>query len=102
VIVYDVQRYPDGVYPGEVDDECPEARAIIDVLISRMRSEGCSPEGYASKALGKRMAGLWQINLRAQKRQVRILYAPYDQLSSFSAYTRKDRPRNRAALTSWL
>jgi hypothetical protein len=95
-MAYDVQRYPDGVYPGEIDDECPEARAIIDVLISRMRSEGRSPEGYTSKILGKRMAGLWQINLKVQKRQVRILYAPYDQIIVLFRIHKKGSPQEQS------
>jgi hypothetical protein len=31
---HNVKQWPDTVYPGEVDAECPEAKAVIDVLIS--------------------------------------------------------------------
>jgi hypothetical protein len=74
---WQVLKWPGSVYPGEVDEECPEARGVIDVLILRMGREGPSPKGYSVKNLGKRMEGLWQINLRVG-RQVRILYAPYE------------------------
>jgi hypothetical protein len=74
---YSVRQWPSSVYPGEVDSECPEAREIIDALILNFTRHGPSPDGYGVKTLGKRMGGLWQINLRVQKRQVRVLYAPY-------------------------
>lgn len=76
---YDIKRWPHTVYPGEVNDECPEALPMIDVLILRMREAGPSPPGYPFKNLGRRKKGLWQINLKviATKRQVRVLYAPY-------------------------
>jgi len=76
-MAYDVLKWPDSVYPDEVTDECPEAREIIDVLIREMRAVGPSPEGYSVKNHGKKKDGLWQINLKIKKRQVRILYAPY-------------------------
>lgn len=74
---YDVRKYPATVYPGEVDEECPEARPVIDVLISVMGRDGPSPEVYRVKTLGKKNGGLWQINLKVDGRQIRILYAPY-------------------------
>ncbi len=79
-MAHDIRQWPDTVYPGEIDDECPEARVAIDVFIERMREEGPSPDGYPDcKNLGARMEGLWQLNLKAKKtqRQVRVLYAPY-------------------------
>ena len=74
---YDAQHYPATVYPDEIVRECPEARPVIDVLIRRMREVGTQPDGYQVKNLGKRHGGLWQANLKVQKRQVRLLYAPY-------------------------
>src|SRR5690348_14573966 len=74
---YAVRKYPATVYPGEVDEECPEARPVIDVLISVMGRDGPSPEVYRVKTLGKKNGGLWQINLKVDGRQIRILYAPY-------------------------
>ncbi len=74
---HDVRQWPNSVYPGEVNSDCPEARQVIDTLILNLRRSGPSPEGYRAKNLGKRMSGLWQINLKVEKRQVRILYAPY-------------------------
>jgi hypothetical protein len=42
------------------------------------------------------MAGLWQINLRAQKRQVRILYAPYDQIIVLFRIHKKGSPQEQS------
>lgn len=74
---YTVRKWPDTVYPGEVDAECPEAREVIDVLLRAMGQQGPSPDGYNVKTLGAKRDGLWQINLKFEKKQVRILYAPY-------------------------
>jgi hypothetical protein len=79
-MVYDVRQWPSTIYPGEVDSECPEAGAIIVVLIKKMGEHGPSPPGYHVKTLGANVGGLWQINLKVEKRQVRILYAPYKQM----------------------
>jgi Phage derived protein Gp49-like (DUF891) len=79
-MAYDVRQWPSTVYPGEVNEECPEAREAIDVLLRKMTASGPSPEAYQVKNLGKRMDGLWQINLKVEKRQIRILYAPDGQL----------------------
>ena len=76
-MAYSVRQWPPNVYPDELLSECPEAEATIDVLIGRMQSHGPNPPGYQVKALGKRHGGLWQLNLKVEKRQVRILYAPY-------------------------
>jgi hypothetical protein len=76
-MAHTVEQWPGGVYPGEIRAECPEAEATIDVLIRRMAIAGPSPHGYKVKPLGRRRGGLWQINLKVEKRQVRVLYAPY-------------------------
>lgn len=74
---YEVLKYPASVYPGEVDDECPEARPLLDVLFRAMQVQGPSPSGYTVKNLGGSKDHLWQINLKSGGRQVRVLYAPY-------------------------
>jgi hypothetical protein len=76
-MAYRVLQWPNSVYPGEVNRECPEGLAVVDALIGRLQTQGPSPDGYAVKTLGKKRAGLWQINLKVQKRQIRVLYAPY-------------------------
>ena len=77
-MAYVVRVYPPSVYPGEVNDECPEATAQIDALIRAMNRQGPAPPGFAIKTLGKKLRGLWQANLKVEKRQIRILFAPYD------------------------
>jgi hypothetical protein len=49
----------------------------IDALIRAMQRQGPSPEGFSVKTLGKGKGGLWQVNLKVQKRQIRILFVPY-------------------------
>src|SRR5262249_30652677 len=95
---YDVRQWPSSVYPGEVDSECPEARAVIDVLLRNMQAEGPSPEGYQVKALGKKKSGLWQVNLKVEQRQIRVLYAPDGQQIILFRIHRKGSPQeqNRA------
>lgn len=94
-MAYDVRRWPGSVYPGEVDAECPEALEVIDLLILRMKAQGPSPIGYRVKVLGARMGGLWQINLKVQKRQVRVLYAPYGQTIVLFRIHKKGSPQEQ-------
>lgn len=76
-MAYTVRQFPASVYPGEVCNECPEAAPEIAALVGQMARQGPSPAGYQVKNLGQKMDGLWQINLKVAKRQIRILYAPY-------------------------
>ncbi len=94
-MAHDVRQWPASVYPGEIDSECPEARVEIDVLISQMRELGPSPDGYAFKPLGKKRGGLWQINLKVEKRQIRVLYAPYKQTIVIFRIHKKGSPQEQ-------
>jgi len=76
-MAYEIKKWPDTVWPDEVEKECPEAKPDISVLLLKMKEFGPKPEGYKLKTLGKAKAGLWQINLKVQKKQIRILYGPY-------------------------
>src|SRR5258707_10881607 len=102
---YDVQQWPHSVYPDEVTAECPEAQHVIDVLLLNFARHGPSPDGYSIKTLGKEFRGLWQINLKVQRRQVRVLYAPYGQQIVLFRIHKKGSPqeqrrRSRLALIS--
>ncbi len=92
---YDVLNYPDSVWPGEALAECPEARASLSVLIRKMMDHGPSPGGYAIKTLGKAHGKLWQINLKVEKRQVRVLYAPYIQKIVIFRIHKKSSPQEQ-------
>lgn len=92
---HDVRTRPASVYPGEGDSECPEAKATIDVLIRTLRLQGPSPSGYAVKTLGRKLGGLWQINLKVAKRQVRVLYAPYGQTIVLFRIHKKGSPQEQ-------
>jgi hypothetical protein len=74
---YSVLQSPGTIYPGEVHAECPEAEPVVDALLLEFKRQGPQPAGYSVKNLGKRLGGLWQINLKVAQRQIRILYAPY-------------------------
>jgi hypothetical protein len=92
---YAISHWPATVYPGELDAECPEAREVIDVLLIAMMQEGPSPEGYAVKTLGRKMDGLWQVNLKVEKRQVRLLYAPYGESIVLFRIHKKGSPQEQ-------
>ena len=95
---HDVRQWPNSVYPGEATVECPEALHVIDVLLVNFTRHGPSPDGYSVKTLGKELGGLWQINLKVQKRQVRVLYAPYgQQIVLFRIHKKSSAPEQRRA-----
>jgi hypothetical protein len=94
-VPYGVQQWPDTVYPSEVDEACPDAREVIDVLIQTMRRTGPRPDGYQFKPLGQKMEGLWQINLR-MGRQIRVLYAPYGLAIVLFRIHKKGSPQEQA------
>lgn len=96
-MAYDVRQWPGtSVYPFEVNDECPEAMADIDVLILKMGEQGPSPDGYKNKALGQKNGGLWQINLKVNNRQIRVLYAPYGKTIVLFQIHKKSSPQKQA------
>jgi hypothetical protein len=94
-MTHTVEQWPGGVYPGEIRAECPQAEATIDVLIGRMMTAGPNPHGYKVKLLGRRRGGLWQINLKVETRQVRILYAPYDNKIVIFRIHKKSSPQEQ-------
>lgn len=94
-MAYDVRQWPDTVYPGEVNAECPEALEIIATLIRNFGRHGPSPDGYGVKTLGKEFGGLWQVNLKVEKRQVRVLYAPYGQQIVLFRIHKKGSPQEQ-------
>lgn len=94
-MAYEVLQFPDSVYPREVRDECPEAEADIAILIRVMRAQGPRPEIYSFKPLGKKRGGLWQINLKIEKRQIRILYAPYGSTIVLFRIHKKSSPQEQ-------
>jgi hypothetical protein len=93
---YDVRQWPASVYPDEVQAECPEAMAVIDTFIRAMAQSGPSPPGYNVKTLGAKLGGLWQLNLKVQKRQVRLLYAPYGQTIVLFRIHKKGSPQEQS------
>ena len=75
-MAHKLRQWPNTVYPGELG-EFPEAQVDIDVALLEMSKQGPAPAGYKVKNLGKSKGGLWQLNMKVEGRQIRILYAPY-------------------------
>ena len=75
-MAHELKQWPDDVYPAEAE-EFPEAGADIDTALRELQRQGPSPLGYHVKSPGKTKNGLWQLNLKVRRRQIRILYAPY-------------------------
>jgi hypothetical protein len=94
-MAYDVRQWPSTVYPGEMDEECPEACEAIDALIRNLRTQGPSPAGYRVKTLGVKVGNLWQINLKVEKHQTRVLYAPYGQTIVLFRIHKKRSPQEQ-------
>lgn len=74
--MHTLKQWPDTVFPGEVDD-FKEALPALTVLLMQMQAGGPSPLGYQVKNLGAKLNGLWQVNIRVDRRQIRVLFAPY-------------------------
>lgn len=70
---YVLKQYPGTVLEKDIDSVW-QADADIDVLLNMMRSEGPKPPGYKWKYHGKKFSYIWQINLKVERRQIRILY----------------------------
>jgi hypothetical protein len=94
-MAHDVRQWPDGVYPGEVRRECPEAEAVIDTLIRRLGRDGPSPDAYRVKTLGSKLGGLWQISLKVSGRQIRVLFAPYGSVIVIFRIHKKSSPQEQ-------
>ena len=91
---YDLKQWPQSVYPGATA-EFPDAMPVIDVALQALRTEGPRPQGYEFKPLGKKKGGLWQINLRVKRQQIRILYAPYGQTIIVFHIHKKSSPQEQ-------
>ena len=94
---HELSQWPADVYPNETE-EFPEAGADIDTALLELQRQGPSPLGYHVKNLGKAKNGLWQLNLKLQRRQIRILYAPYkDCIVVFKIYQKSSPQEQQAA-----
>jgi hypothetical protein len=87
--------WPESVYPGEVESECPEATEDIDAVLVALKREGPRPAAYRVKTLGAATGGLWQLNLKVAKRQIRLLYAPYGQTIVLFRIHKKSSPQEQ-------
>lgn len=93
---YVLKQWPTKVYEKEIDPVW-RAQAVIDVLLSKMRSDGPNPPGYKSKHHGKQFAYIWQINLKVDQRQIRILYAQYGLYIVILHIHKKSSPQEQTA-----
>lgn len=94
--IYSLKQYPPRVYEKEIDPVW-RAQAKLDVLFEQMKKEGPQPLGYKSKHHGQRLASIWQINLKVEGRQIRVLYAQYDKILVILHIHKKSSPQEQQA-----
>jgi hypothetical protein len=93
---HELKQWPADVYPNETE-EFPEAGADIDAALLELHRQGPSPLGYHVKNLGKTKNGLWQLNMKVQRKQIRILYAPYKGFIVIFKIHKKSSPQEQQA-----
>ena len=93
---HELKQWPANVYPDGTE-EFPEAGADTDTALRELQRQGPSPLGYHVKSLGKTKNGLWQLNLKVQCNQIRILYAPYKDFIVVFKIHKKGSPREQQA-----
>ena len=93
---HELKQWPADVYSNEIE-EFPEAGAEIDAALLELHRQGPSPLGYHVKNLGKTKNGLWQLNMKVQRKQIRILYAPYKGFIVIFKIHKKSSPQEQQA-----
>ena len=71
-----LKQWPASVYPKEAN-ELPEAKAEIDAALRTLARFGPMREEYGAKNLGQTQDSLWQLGFKVNRKQIRLLYAPY-------------------------
>ena len=95
-MAHELKQWPASVYPDETE-EFPEAGADIDTALLELHRQGPSPLGYDAKNLGKAKSSFWQLNLKVQCKQIRILYAPYKDFIVVFKIHKKGSPQEQQA-----
>ena len=96
IFVYTLKKWPNNVYPGEIDVTW-NAAVTIDVFLNEVMSQGPAPLGYKTKHHGKAMRSIWQLNLKVKGRQIRVLYAQYDKVIVLLHIHKKSSPQEQQA-----
>jgi phage-related protein len=68
---------PERVSKKEIEKLETAPKAEVKAALRDMQRFGPSPEGRNVKNLGKDVGYLWQMNLKANREQIRILYFPH-------------------------
>lgn len=76
-MAYDLKCWPDSVSRKEINDLPTGARAEVKVALRELQRFGPSPPARTVKNLGKAKDGLWQLNLKVNREQIRLLYFPW-------------------------
>lgn len=72
---YEVKCYPDAVGRKEIKNLPIEARAEVASAIRDLATYGPEPPARETKTLkGKHLKGLWQLSLKVNKEQIRLVY----------------------------
>jgi hypothetical protein len=89
-----LRQWPSSVYPGEAND-LPDAKPEIDAALRALAKHGPMREEYGAKSLGQSKDGLWQLGFKVNRKQIRILYAPYKDLIAIYCIHPKTSPQEQ-------
>ena len=76
---YRVSCFPERVDAKEIDALETGLRREAKAAIRDLARSGPAPPGRTVKKLGKQLGYLWQMNLKVNREQLRILYFPHGQ-----------------------
>jgi len=74
---YELKYWPESIPKREIEALPTAARAELKAALLDLARFGPNPPARNVKNLGKANAGLWQLNLKVNKEQIRLLYFPW-------------------------
>lgn len=87
---YRLKCHPERVSTKEIEGLTKDLRIEVKAALLDLHRFGPQPEGRHVKPLGKKIGYLWQMNLKVNREQVRILYFPngQDEIVVVSVFTK--------------
>lgn len=73
---YRLKCHPERVSTKEINGLAKDLKIEVKAALRDMQRFGPRPEGRDVKTLGKQIGQLWQMNLKVNREQIRILYFP--------------------------
>ena len=74
---YELFCWPASVSRKEIESLPASARAGVKLALSELARFGPNPSVRSVKNLGKKNDGLWQLSLKVDREQIRLLYFPW-------------------------